>query len=307
MLIINIIIISNNNKYINMLLNKPIIIDGAMGTELISRGIPTPLPLWSAIANTSHNKIISDIHSDYIKAGSNVITTNTFRTTIRSYLKAGYNIKDAHLLSKQSFTNAIKAAKKATLNNNTLIALSIAPLEDCYEPDLFPGSHIALSEYKTILQMINKDDVDIILFETMGCYKEIKSALIVSSKIKTMKWLSIILKDSNSILDGTSIEKVMDLALEHDVDALLVNCSPLIIISKSIDKIINKWVGKWGVYPNVGLSMPTKDGYFKKTVDNHLFLKEVSMYIDKGASIIGACCGSNPELISMISKHVDRY
>ena len=101
--------------------------------------------------------------------------------------------------------------------NNTLVALSIAPLEDCYEPGLFPGSQIAISEYKSILEMINKDVVDIILFETMGCYKEIKSALIASSKIKTMKWLSIILKNSNSILDGTSIEKVIDLALEHGV------------------------------------------------------------------------------------------
>ena len=45
-----------------------------MGTELSSRGIDTPL-LWSP-ANISHNHIISDIHSEYIKAGSNVITTN---------------------------------------------------------------------------------------------------------------------------------------------------------------------------------------------------------------------------------------
>ena len=307
MLIINIIIISNNNKYKNMLLKKPFIIDGAMGTELSSRGIDTPLPLWSAPANISHNHIISDIHSEYIKAGSNVITTNTFRTTIRTYLKAGYSIEEAQLLTRKSYAGAINAAKNAALNNNTLIALSIAPLEDCYEPNLFPGTQTALMEYKSILEMINENDVDIILFETMGCYKEIKSALTVSSELKKVKWLSIILKDSNSILDGTSITRVIDLANEYDIDALLINCTPLSIINKSIDIIIDKWIGKWGVYPNVGISMPTKEGVFTKTVDHNIFLKEITKYLDRGASIVGACCGSNPKLIRMISNHIDRY
>ena len=50
-------------------MNKTLILDGAVGTELIRRGLELPLPLWSASANISHPEIITKIHQDYINAG----------------------------------------------------------------------------------------------------------------------------------------------------------------------------------------------------------------------------------------------
>ena len=71
-------------------MNSPIIMDGAMGTELQNRGVQVPLPLWSANANIDYPQIVMDIHKDYINAGSDIITTNTFRSTEWTYKKAGY-------------------------------------------------------------------------------------------------------------------------------------------------------------------------------------------------------------------------
>ena len=53
-------------------------LDGAMGTELLRRGVATPLPLWSASANVSHPEVVEQIHRDYVRAGCDLITTNTF-------------------------------------------------------------------------------------------------------------------------------------------------------------------------------------------------------------------------------------
>ncbi len=122
---------------------KPLIMDGAMGTELMRRGIELPLPLWSAMANIDQSKHVTEIHEDYIESGSNVITTNTFRTTPRTFIKAGYSDLDSLKLSKQAFKMAVKAARDARNDKNILIAGSIAPLEDCYVPSKFPGSVIA--------------------------------------------------------------------------------------------------------------------------------------------------------------------
>ena len=61
-----------------------------MGTELQNRGVQVPLPLWSANANIDYPQIVMDIHKDYINAGSDIITTNTFRSTEWTYKKAGY-------------------------------------------------------------------------------------------------------------------------------------------------------------------------------------------------------------------------
>ena len=58
-----------------------LILDGATGTELNRRGVDTGLPLWSANAliNERDARVLLDIHEDYLRAGADIITTNTFR------------------------------------------------------------------------------------------------------------------------------------------------------------------------------------------------------------------------------------
>ena len=67
---------------------RPLILDGAMGTELARRGIPAELPLWSAAALLHHPADVLKIHLEYIEAGATIITANTFRTTARTFHRA---------------------------------------------------------------------------------------------------------------------------------------------------------------------------------------------------------------------------
>ena len=92
-------------------IQMPLVLDGAMGTELLKLSLKLPLPLWSAIANEEHYKKVVEIHNNYIEAGCDIITTNTFRTTCRYYKKA--KIKDALKRSNNSFKKAIKTALEA--------------------------------------------------------------------------------------------------------------------------------------------------------------------------------------------------
>ena len=78
------------------MITEPIlIINGAMGTELMDKGVELPLPLWSAEANITAPEIVKGIHQNYIDAGADIITTNTFRTTTWSFRRAGYSPKRA--------------------------------------------------------------------------------------------------------------------------------------------------------------------------------------------------------------------
>ena len=276
--------------------------DGAMGTELMRRGIELPLPLWSAMANIDQGKHVTEIHEDYIESGSNVITTNTFRTTPRTFIKAGYSELDSLKLSKQSFKMAVKAARDARNDKNILIAGSVAPLEDCYVPSKFPGSVIAKKEYQFIADMVSNSCVDIMLFETMGSYDEIEVALQVSKDVEMGKWLSIIIKDKNRLLDNTKIEKVIGLATKYDVDMLLINCTSAKIINNTLPSFLNIWKGKWGTYPNAGESMPTKEGIFTSILSDNEFSEYIRNYINLGASLVGSCCGSTPDTVRKISN-----
>ena len=281
---------------------KPLILDGAMGTELMRRGIELPLPLWSSMTNIEENETVVKIHNEYIEAGSNIITTNTFRTTPRTFKKAGYSDLDSIRLSKLSFNMAVKAANIARNDKNILIAGSIAPLEDCYVPSDFPGKEIAKIEFEFITKMVSNSDVNIMLFETMGNYKEIETILEVSKNIKMKKWLSIILKDRNHLLDNTKIEKVVKLASSARIDMLLINCTSTKIITSALPSLMKLWKGRWGVYPNAGESMPSKEGVFTSVISDNKFSKEISHYASLGASLVGSCCGSTPDTVRKISN-----
>ncbi|MEK9139284.1 MAG: homocysteine S-methyltransferase family protein, partial [Bacteroidota bacterium] len=115
----------------------PLILDGAMGTELQRRGVDTGLPLWSANALMVHPEVILQIHKEYIEAGADIITTNTFRTTRRTFQRA--NLPDrSHALTKTALKLA-QQARESFPDRQLLVAGSIAPVEDCYRPDLVPS------------------------------------------------------------------------------------------------------------------------------------------------------------------------
>ena len=67
-----------------------LIMDGGMGTEILHRGVPTTLPLWSAEALLTHPEIVQHIHEDYIEAGAQIIITNTFPHNKTHFCKARY-------------------------------------------------------------------------------------------------------------------------------------------------------------------------------------------------------------------------
>ena len=66
-----------------------VVLSGACGTEIQRRGVSTGLPLWSAGALFSNPEVVKQIHRDYIDAGADIITTNTFRTNTRTFKDAG--------------------------------------------------------------------------------------------------------------------------------------------------------------------------------------------------------------------------
>jgi homocysteine S-methyltransferase len=287
-------------------LKKPLIMDGAMGTELMRRGIELPLPLWSSMSNIDQFDQVMNIHKDYIEAGSDILTTNTFRTTPRTFIKAGYSQNESEIISEQCCNMAIEAAKHAVKKENTLIAGSVAPLEDCYEPLHFPGKEIAKKEFQLIIDRIIRKGVDILLFETMGNYEEIESVLQVSNHVDIQRWLSIVLKNKNSILDGTELQKVVELANKNKIDMVLINCTPVNIILEALDIFLGYRKGKWGVYPNAGENMPTKDGEFVSKLDDESFCKAIQDYITLGASVVGSCCGSTPNTVRKISNMIKK-
>jgi S-methylmethionine-dependent homocysteine/selenocysteine methylase len=122
-----------------------------MGTEILHRGVQTTLPLWSAEALLTHPETVQRVHEDYIEAGAQIIITNTFRTTRRAFAKLGIADKAsaATILACQLVKQAIEHVKP---KHEVYIAGSMAPLEDCYSPELTPSNQELMEEHALYAQ-----------------------------------------------------------------------------------------------------------------------------------------------------------
>lgn len=268
--------------------NKLFLLDGPMGTELSRRGSDTTLPLWSARSLLNEPDLVLQIHQDYIKAGADIITTNTFRTSQWTLQKAGLSTTKAKELTKLAVSLAKEARGKS---GNCFIAGSIAPLEDCYSPQLVPANDILSNEHPKLISDLAEAGVDIFLIETMNSFKESKIAFECTKDYPDIPVIvSFTCDDQGHILNGDSWNEVTTF-FKDKVDILSVNCSSFLGTSRAIHKLLKLQVSNWGVYPNFG----TLNGQnWSPNVNSDSIHAAIHEWISLGPKLIGTCCGALP-------------
>ena len=108
--------------------NLPLVLDGAMGSLLQQKGLPSDKYLWYSKQNMDNPDIVRNIHLEYIDAGADIITTNTFRTNPAALKLSGYNID-----LKSFVKSGVDIADSARGNEEIIIAGSNTSAEDCYQ------------------------------------------------------------------------------------------------------------------------------------------------------------------------------
>src|SRR3989442_10544869 len=135
---------------------RPVLLDGATGTELARRGVDTTLPLWSARALFDDRGLetLMKIHEDYARAGAEILVTNTFRTTARILERAGRSgsWREANRRAVEGARAGSQASARA--GRVCLIPGGLAPLEDCYRPDLVPTRDECLREHRSQSELL---------------------------------------------------------------------------------------------------------------------------------------------------------
>ncbi|HWF44895.1 MAG TPA: homocysteine S-methyltransferase family protein [Candidatus Kapabacteria bacterium] len=285
---------------------RPLVLDGALGTELEGRGINTTGKSWTARGNDTHPGLIYRVHKEYLWEGADILTANTFRTNPRALKDTGL---DAEALTKK----AVRIARKARREKNPLIRVagSIAPVEDCFSPELVPASDAALvEEHRVMARWLDEARVDIILIETMNTLREALCALeAVKAESERYAWVSLVPKDGESMLDGTPIDYAVQRLAENGAHLIALNCAPvstildaLLIVSKAA-----KRAGVWfGCYPNASERRP--DGKWDLAASTNKQIAECALkWMQAGAAMVGSCCGTTPRTTSRISTKRDLF
>lgn len=285
------------------LLGKEIILmDGGTGTEILNRGVKTMLPLWSAKALLTRPEIVQQIHEDYIKAGAEIIITNTFSTTRRVFAKKGIGekAKEATLLACQLARQAIDKVKPSW---DVYVAGSVSPLEDCYSPKLTPPQKDLNKEHMEIALNFKESGIDFILAETMITLRETVAALEANKKVGFPVAVSFCCNDKLQLLGGDSLRTVIKQVEKFDPIFVGINCVTPLIATRTLvflRTITNRPIC---VYAQ-GDGIPANDQGWK--FDNkdkeEEYISAVKQWINDGAQIIGGCCGTTPTYIKNIRK-----
>ena len=278
---------------------RPILLDGAMGTELQRRGVKTKLPLWSAEAILHSPALIKDIHLDYINAGAQIITTNTFRTNTRAIAHAKIS-KSARELTFQACGLAQQARTQS--GSKCFIAGSLAPVEDCYRPDLVPPSAQLEIEHAAMVKNLCDAGVDFIFIETMNCIREAEIAMRLAAKSGMKVAISFVAGKDGNLLSGESLEKALLVIEPYNPIFVCLNCAPLSLVEAELRILAGHSAIPFGVYAN-GIGEPHDElgwqfsdvGTACETYANHC-----SQWLEIGATVIGGCCGTTPEYIEAL-------
>jgi S-methylmethionine-dependent homocysteine/selenocysteine methylase len=293
---------------------RAVVLDGATGTELQRRGVDTGLPLWSARALSSEagRDVLKAIHADYARAGAEVLTTNTFRTTQRALGRAG--VQDRWVLFNRRAVEAARAGAASSgeapdaAPRTIFVAGSIAPLEDCYSCDLVPPQADCLREHLQQVDLLAHLGVDLILIETMNTYREARAAVLAVRAAGIDALLSLCPGDPDRLLSGEPLDHAIPRLLEASkgrVVGLLLNCATPEVLARAAP-VLARLAGSlpWGLYAHLGERDPVTGWRLPERHEAQAYAAWVRDRLDEGARLVGGCCGTMPDHIAALESVV---
>jgi S-methylmethionine-dependent homocysteine/selenocysteine methylase len=296
--------------------NQTLVLDGAMGTELQRRGVDTGLPLWSARALLTAPETVLRIHREYAEAGADILTANTFRTTPRTLMKEGFESLRAGSPRATSPSDraedltalAVALARKAAeevAGRTVLVAGSLAPLEDCYRPDLVPSDRELEEEHRAQAVRLARAGVDFILLETMGTIREAVAAAVAARETGNEVAVSFICGKNGKLLGGEALNDAVRVLARLKPAVLSLNCVPLDWVEPALEALASAWPGPRAVYANAGRPEDLDSGEITTAVTPAEYAVHAKDWLETGVRIVGGCCGTAPDHVRALRPLAD--
>ena len=270
--------------------------DGGYGTILQSRGLKAgELP---ETYNVLHPELITEVHFEYLMAGSQILKTNTFGCNSLKFETDGeFALEKLVCQAVENAKNAIMKAGKVQ-GVDAYIALDLGPTGKLLEPLGDLPFEKAVSLYKEVTKIGVECGVDCVLIETMNDGYEAKAAVLgVKEACDLPVFVTTVYDENGKSLTGSGPKNMVALLEGLGVDAIGLNCSlgpkkmlPIvqeICENASVPVIVN---------PNAGLPKVV-DGKTVFEVSADEFAEEMTELVKAGARVLGGCCGTTPDHI----------
>ena len=278
--------------------NRPILADGAMGTVLYARGIF--INRCYDELNISDPGLILSIHEEYLRAGAELLETNTFGANHFRLARHGLAGKVAEInaagvhLARQAVEH-LKEKQAA----EAWVGGSVGPLGVRLEPLGKTGLEEARAAFAEQIRALAEAGVDLLIIETMPALNEAHEALLAAREAAPQLpvLVMVTVDDESNCLDGASPANAAALLTEWGADAIGVNCStgPATVLT-AIEAMRTATTLPLAAMPNAGMprAVEGRNIYLCSPEYMASFARKA---IAAGAQIVGGCCGTTPNHI----------
>ena len=275
-----------------------ILFDGAMGTVLQQRGLKAgdvPEKL-----NIEKSKEIIDIHKSYLKAGAEILTTNTFGANALKMEEIDYSVEEV-------ISAAVENARRAVVESGieAAVALDMGPLGELLEPMGSLTFDEAYNLYQQQVLVGVEAGADLIHIETIADLYEARAAVLAAKENSNLPvFCTLTFEEDGRTFTGGSIRSMISVLEGLGVDGIGLNCS---LGPEKLEPLVEE-VLQYSKLPvilqaNAGLPvMENGETVFK--ISPAEYFKPLARLYEKGLAVIGGCCGTNEEFISLIAENL---
>jgi homocysteine S-methyltransferase len=288
---------------------RPVVLDGATGTDLQRRGVPMDDEVWCATANLIAPAAVQSVHADYIGAGAQVITANTFATSPLLFNALG---RDGEIASIDRAAVTLARAARDTTGAAVAIAGSFSVMRPVTRGTAVVGESPSWSASQARPLMRAKADglaeagCDLIIMEMMrDCdYSLWATEAAVATGLPV--WVGVAVErraDGRLVGFGRQewdLEDIVAALMTSGALACLVMHNDIDLTAEALDIMASHWAGPLGAYPESGyFEMP--DWQFVDIIEPDGFVARCLQWRRQGATILGGCCGIGPEHIAALA------
>ena len=292
------------------MINKIKLLDGSMSFPLEQLGYNLKNKLWTGMALISDPDIIKNIHKDYINAGADYISTSTYQVSYDRLQNMGYQSSDIKKVFQKSIDLVKEAIKESRSKKEIKIVGSFGPFAS-YDPNAseYVGKYNSTDDeiknfHLNNINIIEETDLDIILYETIPCLREIEILSKVLSQTNKEIWISITCNENIEFRDGSSFKEACKIISQiEQITTMGINCFSPLLVEKALKELKKYSNKKTLVYPNSGEKYNPKDKYWSgKNEFNNLMIKN---WLSLSPDIIGGCCRVGYNNIKKMREEID--
>ncbi|MBC2772952.1 homocysteine S-methyltransferase family protein [Rhizobium sp. AQ_MP] len=294
---------------------ETIILDGGMSRELLRLGAELKQPEWSALALMNSPEIVRQVHAEFIAAGADVVTTNSYALVPFHIGEERFRAEGPSLiaLSGQLAREAADAAGR-----KVVVAGSLPPIFGSYEPENFDPSTV--QDYLKILVDNLAPHVDVWLGETLSLIAEGEAVRKAIEGQPKPFWISFTLADDPAqvagaepkLRSGETVRQAAEWAAGSGAAALLFNCAKPEVMQKAVETASAVFAEKGsklriGVYANAFESeideKAANEGLHdtRQDLTGDVYSRFACNWAEAGATMIGGCCGIGAEHIHRVA------